>query len=44
LLARIPSGQKNKQFNIGKKWQRDNTNAKDDPYETLVLAYSKEVN
>jgi hypothetical protein len=28
---------------LEKKWPRDNSNAKDDPYETPVLAYSKEV-
>lgn len=44
LLVGIPSGQKNKRFNIGKKWSRNNSNAKDDPYETQVLAYSKELN
>ncbi len=28
---------------LEKKWPRNNTNAKDDPYETPTLAYNREV-
>jgi hypothetical protein len=33
---------KKKQFNVKKKnWPRKYSNANDDPYETLILAYNK---
>ncbi len=36
--------QKKKKKSIEKKnWPRNNADAKDDPYETLILAYSKEM-
>jgi FtsZ-interacting cell division protein ZipA len=28
---------------LEKKWPRNNTNVKDDPYETLALAYNREM-
>jgi hypothetical protein len=43
LFVRIPSVQKKKWFNFLKKLPRNNLDAKDDPYETLVFAYSKEM-
>jgi hypothetical protein len=42
-LVRIPSAQKNKRFNFRKKWPRNDSDAEDDPYETFVFAYSKEM-
>jgi hypothetical protein len=43
LLARIPSAKKISNSILEKKWPRSNSNVKDDPYEALVLAYSREM-
>jgi hypothetical protein len=39
----IPSAQKINDSIFKKKWPRNESNAKDDPYETLAFAYNKEM-
>jgi hypothetical protein len=40
LLTWIPSRMLNKWINLQKNWPRNISNIKDDPYESLVFAYS----
>jgi hypothetical protein len=45
LLIGIPSTQKGKQFNHNKKkWPKNDLDAKNDPYEVIVLTYNREMN
>jgi hypothetical protein len=41
LLAWIPSVKKKGNFILLKIWPRNDSNAKDDPYETPMFVYSK---
>jgi len=43
LLIRILSAPPKKNLFLENKWLKDNSNVKDDPYETPIFAYNKEM-
>jgi hypothetical protein len=43
LPVGISRAQKNKRFNFRKKWPRSDLNVEDDPYETPIFTYNKEM-
>jgi hypothetical protein len=43
LISRVQCTPKNKRFNLREKLAKKDTNVKDDPYETPIFTYNKEM-